>query len=51
MAQRAVYMQALASGEAVTEFAAGGAAAEEMRLLWRDVSEAARAMAAYQEAG
>lgn len=49
--QRGVYTQALASGESVTEFETGGAAAEEMRLLWRDVSQAARAMAAYQEAG
>lgn len=51
VAQRTVYTQALASGESVTEFEAGGAAADEMRLLWRDVSEAARAMAAYQKAG
>jgi chromosome partitioning protein len=50
VAQRAAYTRALASGEAVTEFEAEGAAAHEMRLLWRDVSVAARAMAAYRQA-
>ncbi len=48
IAQRAVYAHALASGQAVTEFETAGPAADEMRLLWRDVSEAARAMAHYQ---
>ena len=48
---RAAYAHALASGEAVTEFEGGGPAAEEMRQLWQDVSEAARAMSAYQKAG
>jgi chromosome partitioning protein len=50
IAQRAVYAHALASGQAVTEFETAGPAADEMRLLWRDVSEAARAMAHYQAA-
>jgi chromosome partitioning protein len=50
VAQRAVYQHALASGQAVTEFESSGPAAEEMRQLWRDVSEAARAMANYQKA-
>lgn len=47
VAQRAVYMQALASGSAVTELEPEGAAADEMRLLWRDVGNAARAMAGF----
>jgi len=51
VAQRAAYVQALASGEAVTEFEPNGPAAEEMRLLWRDVSQAAEAMSHYQKAG
>jgi chromosome partitioning protein len=51
VAQRAVYAHALASGLAVTEFESAGAAADEMRQLWRDVSQAARAMAQYQKAG
>lgn len=51
VAQRAVYAHALASGQAVTEFEKAGPATEEMRQLWHDVSEAARAMAHYQEAG
>ncbi len=51
VAQRAVYAHALASGQAVTEFETAGPAADEMRLLWRDVSEAARAMAQHQKAG
>ncbi len=38
------------SGQAVTEFETAGPATEEMQLLWRDVSEAARAMAHYQKA-
>ena len=50
VAQRAVYAHALAAGQAVTEFEPTGPAADEMRLLWRDVSEAARAMAQYQRA-
>jgi chromosome partitioning protein len=50
IAQRAAYAHALASGQAVTEFEPSGPAAEEIRLLWRDVSEAARAMAGYQAA-
>jgi hypothetical protein len=50
VAQRAVYQHALAAGQAVTEFDANGPAAQEMRQLWRDVSEAARAMAHYQKA-
>lgn len=48
VAQRAVYAHALASGQAVTEFETSGPAADEMRLLWRDVGEAARAMAQHQ---
>jgi chromosome partitioning protein len=51
VAQRAVYVQALASGEAVTEFEPSGPAADEMRLLWHDVSQAAEAMSHYQKAG
>lgn len=50
IAQRAVYSHALAAGQAVTEFEVAGPAADEMRLLWHDVSEAARAMAHYQQA-
>jgi chromosome partitioning protein len=50
VAQRAVYAHALASGQAVTEFETSGPAADEMRQLWRDVSEAARAMAQHQTA-
>ena len=50
IAQRAVYAHALASGQAVTEFETAGPATDEMRLLWRDVGEAARAMAHYQAA-
>ena len=49
--QRSAYTQALAEGEAVMEFEAGGPAAAEMRQLWTDVSDAARAMAVYQKAG
>jgi chromosome partitioning protein len=51
VAQRAVYAHALASGQAVTEFEKAGPATQEMRQLWHDVSQAARAMAHYQEAG
>jgi chromosome partitioning protein len=51
VAQRAVYAHALASGQAVTEFETSGPAADEMRSLWRDVSEAARAMAQHPRAG
>lgn len=51
VAQRAVYTRALASGQAVTEFENSGPAVEEMRLLWHDVGEAARAMAQYQDTG
>ena len=50
IAQRAVYAHALASGQAVTEFETAGPATDEMHLLWRDVSAAARAMAHYQAA-
>jgi len=50
VAQRAVSAHALASGQAVTEFETSGPAADEIRLLWRDVSEAARAMALHQAA-
>lgn len=50
VAQRAVYGHALASGQAVIEFESAGPAADEMRALWRDVAEAARAMASYQAA-
>ncbi len=49
--QRAVFAHALASGKSVTEFETSGPAADEMRSLWRDVSEAARAMAQHQSAG
>jgi chromosome partitioning protein len=49
VAQRAVYAHALAAGKSVTEFEAIGPAAEEMRLLWSDVCQAARAMAHYQQ--
>ena len=48
VAQRAVYAHALASGQAVTEFETSGPASDEMRLLWRDVGDAARAMAQHQ---
>ncbi len=51
VAQRAVYGHALQSGQGVTEFEKSGPATEEMRQLWHDVSEAARAMAHYQKAG
>jgi chromosome partitioning protein len=51
IAQRAVYAHALASGQAVTEFETAGPAADEMRALWRDVGDAARAMAQHQKAG
>lgn len=50
IAQRAVYTHALASGQAVTEFETSGPASDEIRLLWRDVGEAARAMALHQAA-
>ena len=50
VAQRAVYAHALASGQAVTEFEATGPAADEMQQLWQDLSQAARKMAAYQQA-
>jgi len=49
--QRSSYAQALATGEAVTEFEPNGQAAEEMRLLWHDVRQAAEAMSYYQKAG
>jgi len=48
IAQRAVYSHALASGQAVTEFETSGPASDEIRLLWRDVAEAARAMAQHE---
>jgi chromosome partitioning protein len=50
VAQRAVYSHALASGRAVTEVETSGPAVDEMRMLWNDVSQAARAMAHYQVA-
>ena len=46
--QRSAYVNALAAGQSVSEFEGEGPAAEEMRLLWRDVSAAAQAMAVYQ---
>jgi chromosome partitioning protein len=49
VAQRAAYGQALAAGQTVAEMGDGQAAAE-MRQLWRDVSRATHAMAAYGEA-
>jgi chromosome partitioning protein len=49
VAQRAVYAHALASGQAVTEFEKAGPATLEMRQLWHDVGEAARAMAHYEK--
>lgn len=51
VAQRAVYAHALSSGLSATEFESAGPAADEMRQLWRDVNQAARAMAQYQKAG
>ena len=48
--QRLVYSRALAEGLSVTEAEPDSPAAEEMRALWHDVSEAGRAMAAYQKA-
>ncbi len=51
VAQRAVYAHALASGQAVTEFEKAGPATLEMRELWSDVAQAARAMASYRKAG
>ncbi len=50
LAQRSAYAQALETGKAVTEFEATGPAADEMRLLWRDVSDAARTVANYRAA-
>jgi len=50
LAQRSAYAQALETGKAVTEFEAAGSAADEMRLLWRDVNEAARAIANHRAA-
>lgn len=47
VAHRAAYAYALASGQGITEFEEHGPAAEEMRMLWRDLSQAARAMAIY----
>jgi chromosome partitioning protein len=49
VAQRVVYAQALATGQTVAEFEPDGPAAEEMRRLWTDVRQAARAMAAHDE--
>jgi len=51
IAQRAAYSHALAAGQAVTEFETSGPASEEMRALWRDVGDAARAMSQHQRAG
>ena len=48
VAQRAVYAQALASGKSASEVEASGPAVDEMRLLWRDVRNAGRAMASLQ---
>lgn len=48
VAERQAHVHALAAGQAVTEFEKSGPAAEEMRQLWRDVSDAANAMAQYQ---
>ena len=45
ISQRSAYVQSLASGQAVTEFEPDGVPAQEMRHLWRDVREAAQAMA------
>lgn len=50
VAQRAVYAQALAGGKSVSEVETSGPAVDEMRLLWRDVQNAGRAMAAYHAA-
>jgi chromosome partitioning protein len=50
LAHRSAHAQALETGKAVTEFEPTGAAADEMRMLWRDVSEAARAIANYRAA-
>ena len=48
VAHRAIYSHALASGATVCEFETAGPAADEMRFLWNDVCQAARAMAAYE---
>jgi chromosome partitioning protein len=48
ISQRTVYAHSLATGEAVTECEPAGAAAEEMRSLWRDLERAALAMAVHQ---
>jgi chromosome partitioning protein len=50
VAQRAAYAQALAAGQVVAEFDPAGPAAVEMRRLWSDVSQAAQAIAAHDEA-
>jgi hypothetical protein len=49
VAHRAAHAHALAAGLSVPEFESAGPAADEMRLLWRDVSEATKAMAGYQK--
>lgn len=49
IAQRAAYAHAVVAGQAVTEFEPTGPAADEMRQLWGDVSEAARAMQHYRK--
>jgi chromosome partitioning protein len=51
IAQRSAYTQALALGRSVVESEPAGPAAQEMQLLWRDVNETIRAMAALKEAG
>jgi chromosome partitioning protein len=51
VAQRAAYVNSLASGQAVTELEASGPAAEEMRLLWFDLKRSVLAMAERQAAG
>ncbi len=46
LAQRASMAHALASGESVTEFEKGGAAAGEITALWRDIRKSAVAVQA-----
>lgn len=47
--QRSAYIQALSAGQAVTEFEPNGAAAQEIRQLWRGVRDATRAMVRRRE--
>jgi chromosome partitioning protein len=51
VAQRTAYAHALAAGQAVTEFETAGPATDEMHRLWRDVSDAARAMRVRGDSG